>query len=60
MSTLIISNLEMNDIMKIVKSLGRIWFINKIKNGAKEQKGGFLGMLLGTLGTSYIREFNNR
>ena len=31
-----------------------LWFIDgseTIKNGAKEQKGEFLGMLLGTLGT---------
>ena len=53
-TTLIISNEEMNGIMKVVKFLEswRIWFIDKgvtetIKNEAKEQKG---GMLLGTLG----------
>ena len=45
----------MNDIMKIVKSLKEsslsIKGVSKtIKNEAKEQKGGFLEMLLGTLG----------
>ena len=53
-TTLIISNEEMNDTMKIVKSLEGsgllITGISKtIKNEAKEQKGGFVGMLLGTL-----------
>ena len=52
-TTLIISNEEMNDIMKIVKSLEDSGLLIKgvsetIKNDAKEQKGGFLSMLLGT------------
>ena len=52
---LIISNKEMNHIMKIVKSLEESVFLMKgisetIKNEAKEQKGGFLRMLLGSLG----------
>ena len=43
----------MNDIMKIVKSLEDSGLLIKgvsgtIKNDAKEQKGGFLSMLLGT------------
>ena len=51
---LIISKEEMNDIMKIIKSLEESGFlikgINKtIKNEVKEQKGGFLSILLGTL-----------
>ena len=51
--TLIISNEEMNDIMKIVKSLEDSGLLIKgvsetIKDDAKEQKGGFLSMLLGT------------
>ena len=56
-TTLIISNEEMEDIIKIVKSLEEsgLWLLLKgvsqtIKNEAKEQKGGFLGMLLGTFG----------
>ena len=58
-TTLIISNEEMNDIMKIVKSLEESGFLIKgvsktIKNEAKEQKGGFLSMLLGTLGASLL------
>ena len=57
--TLIISNEEMNDIMKIVKSLEDSGLLIKgvsqtIKNEAKEQKGGFLSMLLETLGASLL------
>ena len=60
MTTLIISNGEMNDIIKIVKSLEESGLFIKgvneaVKNEAKEQKGGFLRMLLGTLGTSLLR-----
>ena len=56
---LIISNEEMNHIMKIVKSpkesgLLIIGVSETIKNEAKQQKGGFLGMLLGTLGVSLL------
>ena len=55
-TTLIISNEEMNDIMKIVQALEDSNILLKgvtktIKNETKEQKGGFLSMLLGTLGT---------
>ena len=58
-TTLIISNEEMNDIMKIVKSLEESDLLIKrlretIKDEAKEQKGGFLSMLLGTLGASLL------
>ena len=58
-TTLIISNEEMNDIMKIVKSLEESGLLIKgvseaIKNEAKEQKGGFVEMLLGTLGASLL------
>ena len=58
-TTLTISNEEMNDVMKIVKSLEESSLLIKdvsqtIKNEAKEQKGGFLGMLLGTLGASLL------
>ena len=56
---LIISNEEKNDIIKIVKSLEESGLLTKnvseiIKNDAKEQKGGFLRMLLGTLGASLL------
>ena len=49
----------MNDIMNIVKSLEESGLFikgvrEKIKNETKEQKGGFLGMLLGTLGASLL------
>ena len=55
MTTLIISNEEVHNIMKIIKSLEEcslsIKGVSKtIKNEAKEQKRGFLGMLLVTLG----------
>ena len=56
-TTLMISNKEMNDIMKIVKSLEESSLLIKsvgetIKNKVKEQKGGFLAMLLYTLRAS--------
>ena len=58
-TTLMISNDEMNDILKIVKSLENSGLILKgvsetIQHEAKEQRGGFLGMLLGTLGASLL------
>ena len=58
-ATLIISNDEMNDILKIVKSLENSGLLlegvsKTTKNEAKEQKGGFLSMLLGALGASLL------
>ena len=58
-TTLIISNDEMDDILKIVKSLEDSGILLKgvtetIQNEAKEQRGGFLSMLLGTLGASLL------
>ena len=58
-TTLIISNEEMNDIIKIAQALEGSNILLKgvtktIKNGTKEQKGGFLSMLLGTLGASLL------
>ena len=58
-TTLIISNEEMNDIMKIVKSVEESCLLTNslseaIKNEAKKQKGTFLGMLLGNLGASLL------
>ena len=49
----------MKDIIKIVKSLEDSGLLFKgvsetIQNEAKEQKGGFLSMLLGTLGASLL------
>ena len=57
--TLIISNEEMNDIVKIVKSLEESDFLIKgasqtIKNEAEEQKGKFLEILLGALSPSFL------
>ena len=58
-TTLIISNKGMNDIMKIVQALESSSILPKevteaIKNETKEQKGGFLSMLLGTLVASLL------
>ena len=57
-TTLIISNEEMN-IMKMVNSLEETGLLIKgvsetIKKEAKEQKGGFFSMLLGTVGASLL------
>ena len=58
-TTLIISNDEMDDILKIVKSLEDSAVLLKgvsetIQHEAKEQRGGFLSILLGTLGASLL------
>ena len=58
-TTVIILNEEMNDIMKIVKALEDSNILLKgltktNKNETKEQKGGFLIILLGTLGASLL------
>ena len=57
MAALILSNKEIENIMKIVKTFEELGLLIKgvsktIENETKEQKGGFLGMLLGTLATS--------
>ena len=58
-TTLIISNKELYDILKIVQALEDSNILLKgdtktIGNEIKEQKGGFLGRLLGTLGASLL------
>ena len=58
-TTLITSNDEMDDILKIVKYLEDSGVLLKgvsetVQHEAKEQRGGFLGMLLGTLGASLL------
>ena len=58
-TTLIIWNNEMEDIIKTVKCLEDSALLLKgvtetIQNEVKEQKGGFLSMLLGTLGASLL------
>ena len=58
-TTLIISNDEMDDILKIIKSLEDSGVLLKgvsetIQHEAKEQRGGLLSMLLGTLGASLL------
>ena len=56
---LIIEEEDMNDIMKIVEALENSGILLKgvsktIENETKEQRGGFLSMLLGTLGASLL------
>ena len=58
-TTLIISDEEMNDIIRIVQALEDSntllkGLTNTIRNETKEQKGRFLSMLLGTLGASLL------
>ena len=58
-TTLIISNNEMDDILKIVKSLEDSGVLLKgvsetTQPETKEQRGGFISMLLGTLGASSL------
>ena len=58
-TTLIISNDEMKDIIEILKSFEDSGLLFKgvsetIQNEAKEQKVGFLSMLIGTLGASLL------
>ena len=60
-TTLISSNDDMQDLLKIVKSLeDSVILLNGItetvKNEIKEQKCGFLSMHLGTLGASLLRD----
>ena len=56
---LIIENEDMNNIMKIIEALENSGILLKgvsktIENETKEQKGGFLSILLGTLGASLL------
>ena len=56
---LIIEQEDLNDIMKIIKALENSGILLKgvsktIENETKEQRGGFLGMLLGTLGATLL------
>ena len=56
---LIIEQEDMNDIMKIIEALENSCILLKgvsktIENETKKQRGGFLSMLLGTLGASLL------
>ena len=58
-TTLIISNKDMDDRIKIVKSFENLVLLLKgvtesVQNEVKEQRGRFLSMLLGTLGASLL------
>ena len=64
-TTLIISNDEMDDSLKIVKSLENSGVLLKgvserIQHEAKEQRGRFLGMSLGTLGASLLGDVSSK
>ena len=64
-TTLVITNEQMNDIIKIVQPLQDSNILLKgvtktIKNETKEQKGGFLSMLLGTLGASLLGDLSTK
>ena len=43
-----------NVIKPLAKSVFEIWVIETVQNEVKERKGGFLSMLLGTLGASLL------
>ena len=63
-TVLIISNDEIKDIIKIVKSLEDSDLLLKeitetVQNEVKKQKGGFISMLLGTLGASLLVDIFN-
>ena len=58
---LIIEEEDMNDIIKIIEALENSGILLKgisetIENETKEQRAGFLSMLLGTLGASLLRD----
>ena len=58
-TTLIISNDNLNDLLEVIKSLEKNGILldgitETVKNEVKEQKGGFLSMLLGALGVSLL------
>ena len=59
---LIIEEEDMKDIIKIIEALENSGILLKgvsktIENETKEQRGGFLSMLLGTLGASLLGNF---
>ena len=59
-TALVISNKEIENVIKIVKSLEESGLLIKgvsetIKNKVKEQKGGFIGILLGILAASSLK-----
>ena len=61
-TTLIISNDEIENVIKIIKSLEDSVLLlegvtKTVQNEVKQQKGGFLSMLLGTLGGSLLGKF---
>ena len=58
---MIIADEEMKDMRKVkyLKEIGLWkWGISEIKNEAKEQKERFLGMLIGSLGASLLKNLS--
>ena len=58
-TTLVFSNEDLNDILKIIMSSKNVVFLIKdvtetVKNEIKEQKGGLLGILAATIGASLL------
>ena len=55
-TTLIISNNEMEDVIKSLEDFGLLLkgVTETVQNEVKEQKGGFVSMLLGTLGGNLL------
>ena len=58
-TTLIISNDDLNNLLEVIKTLEKNSILldgitATVKNEVKEQKGGFLSILLGTLGSSLL------
>ena len=56
-----ISNEDLNDLLEVIKSLEKNGILldgitETVKNEGKEQKGGFLSMLLGTLASSGLTD----
>ena len=64
-TTLIVSSKEMNDILKIAQARGTSNVLLKgvpkiIKNETKDQRHGFLGTLVGTLGSNFWEIYYQR
>ena len=58
-TTLIISNDDLNDLLKVIKSLENSGILldgitETVKNEVREQKGGFLSTLLSVVGSALI------
>ena len=64
-TTLVISNGDKDNINRIIKSLEYVGVLidgvsETVKHEVKTQEGGFLGMLLGTLGCFNVKKYVDR